>query len=267
MSFEADFNNNIREEFKASINYPMLVARQPQEKIVVLDWTHSLQKIKDINGRAWTGTLSEPTLGHHGQGAVRATMTSDKGSALVNITVLAGDWKTRLDYVIWQESLTNRVAINLKLLPGYDDLYLIPKDSPHVAFTSFLYGHYHVDIRQWDCGDIDALAKAIHRLMQEHTQPGLAKPSSSFKLVADKERYAVGEKIAIHVEGVAQNWSSQWIFTLPKELLGDAVEYQERRENVFVLNAVKKGTIPVTFTSMNKHTLQLDSQTIELMIE
>lgn len=147
MSFETQFNQNTREAFKQSINYPALVARRFPEKIVLLDWRKGLEKLTDKDGNEWTGALGEETLGQHGQGEQQATLTSTKGTAIIKIISLSGDWKHRLDYLIWTESLTNREEVNLKVLPDLDDLYLIPKDSPMKTFSIFLYGNYYIQVK------------------------------------------------------------------------------------------------------------------------
>lgn len=62
MSFEPAFNQNTREHFKKSINYPMLAERHIPKRRVQLDWQKSLQKIRDTEGTEWTGAFSELRL-------------------------------------------------------------------------------------------------------------------------------------------------------------------------------------------------------------
>jgi hypothetical protein len=267
MSFETQFNQNTREAFKQSIDYPTLVARHPPEKIVLLDWRKSLEKLTDKDGNEWIGVLEEESLGQHGQGEQQATLKSQKGTAIVEITSLSGDWKHRLDYLVWTESLTNRAEVNLKIRPGVDDLYLTPKDSSQITFSVFLYGNFYVYIKSWDAGDIDALAKSIHQIMKKNHRSFGAEHKNCFKVTADKSALSVGEVVSITVEGLVKNWDSEWIFNQSRQLLNDNMEYLERRGNVFLLKAVKKGKIKIPFAAMNKQTLYVEHQEVEIEVK
>lgn len=267
MGFEITFNQETRKEFKRSINYPALATRQVPERVVHLNWQDFLKNIVDDDGREWIGAPAEPTLGHWGEGELRATLKSSKGAAIVLITSLAGQWQQRLDHLVWTESLTNRTEVNLKIVPGIDDLYLVPRDNQGTSSSTFLYGNICVSIKQWDAVDIDALAKAIHRLMQEHSQPGPVKHPPSFKLSSDRTRLSPGEKVSIKVEGRIHNWHSQWTYNQPQQLLGDEVEYIERIGNTFFFKALKRGEIQIPFTAMNTQTLYIESQSAGLVID
>ena len=267
MSFETQFNQNTREAFKKSIDYPALIARHPPEKIVLLDWQKSLDKLIDQDGNEWIGALGEETLGQRGQGEQQATLKSQKRTAIVKIISLSGDWRYRLDYLIWAESLTNGEEVNLKVLAGVDDLYLIPKDNPVKTFSSFLYGNLYVQVTSWDSEDIDALAKAIHQLMKDNSRVLGAEHKNCFKASADKSALNVGDVVSITVEGLVKNWDSEWIFNQSRQLLNDDMEYLERRGNVFLLKAVKKGKIKIPFAAMNKQTLYVEHQDVEIEVK
>lgn len=167
MSFETPFNQKIRDDFKKAIDYPTLVARHTPEKIVSLDWHKKLASLTDKDGNEWIVILDEETLGQHGERELRITLKSQKGTAMGTIITLSGDWKHRLDYLVWHESFTNRTEVNLKIIPGIDDIYLIPKDSEVISSTTFLYGNLYVTVTQWDAGDIDALARAMYQLIED----------------------------------------------------------------------------------------------------
>lgn len=267
MSFETQFNQNTREAFKKSIDYTTLVARRPPEKIVLLDWHASLKKLIDKDGNKWIGVLEEETLGQHGQGEQQVTLNSQKGTAIVEITSLSGDWKHRLDYLVWTESLTNRAEVNLKVLPDVDDLYLIPKDSAQITFSVFLYGNFYVYIKSWDAGDISALAKSIHQIMKENHRSFGTEHENCFKVIADKSELAVGQVVSIKIEGRVKNWDSQWIYNQPRLLLGDNVEYIEKKDNVFLFKVLKKGKIKIPFAAMNKQTLYVEHQEVEVEVK
>lgn len=265
MGFGADFNQDTREAFKKSINYPALVAAHPQEKTVTLDWQNALQKLKDAQGNVWTSTPAEPALGGKGEGQLSLNLQSSKGTAIVDIVALAGDWQERLDYVVAKKSLTDRIDVNSKLVPGLEDIYFVPKTGTDIAFTSFLYGNLFIDIKQWDAGDIDALAKAIYQLVKNNSQPAVeTKPA--FKVNADKCQLNTGDTVKIKVEGLAKNWHSEWIYNQPQLLLGDALEYIEQDGDTFHFKAVKAGKTEVTFAALNTRTLSVEKQSVALEI-
>ena len=268
MSFETTFNQATREKFKASINYPELVARKVAEKKVHLEWYKSFQKIVDKNDTEWRVEFGEPTLGHWGEGELRATLTSHKGKAIMIITSLGGNWQQRLDYLIWKKSLTNRADVNLKVVPGVDDLYLIPKEGRGgISSATFLYGNLYVVVKQWDAGDIEALAKATHQLLKDHSHFIEAGRRPIFKITIDKLQVNVGDVVSVAVEGLVRNWDSDWVFNQPKELLSHDMEYLERRENVFLLKAARKGKIKIPFAAMNKQTLYVEHQEVEIEVK
>lgn len=268
MSFETTFNQTAREKFKASINYPELIARRVAEKKVHLEWCKSFQKIIDKNDTEWQVELGEPTLGHWGEGELRATLTSHKGKAIMIITSLGGDWQQRLDYLIWKKSLTNRADVNLKVVPGVDDLYLIPKEGRGaVSSATFLYGNLYIVVKQWDAGDIEVLARTIHQLVKDHSHIIEAGQRPSFKLNVDKPQVNVNDVVAVAITGLIGNWDSEWIANQSRQLLNDDMEYLERRGNVFSLKALKKGKIKIPFAAMNKQTLYVEHQAVEVEVK
>jgi len=265
MGFETTFNQGTREAFKKSINYPALVAAQPQEKIVSLDWHKALQNLKDAQGNVWTSAPAEPGLGAWGEGQLSLNVHSAKGAAIVDVIALAGTWQERLDYVIAKKSLTDRVDINSKLLPGVEDIYFIPKTGTDITFASFLYGNLFIDIKQWDAGDIDALAKAIYQLVKNNSQPAVeAKPA--FKVNADQCQLNTGDTVKIKVEGLAKNWHSEWIYNQPQLLLGEELQYIEQDGATFHFKAVKAGKTAVTFAALNTKTFYVEKQSITVEI-
>lgn len=266
MSSGLDFNRETRETLKKSINYPALIASRPLEKTIVLDWQQALLKLKDEQGNVWVGKADEPALGAEGEGQLRINLQSQKGAAIVNIVALAGNWQERLDYVVIKKSLTDRADFNLTVLPGIEDLYLIPKVGSDISFTTFLYGNLYIDVQQWDAGDIDALAKAIYQLVKNNSQVIIAEPQAGFRVTADKRQLKVGDTVSVKVEGLVQNWSSQWIYNQPQLLLVDAVEYIEQNDNVFIFKALKPGKMQIPFTAMNTQTLYVEKQSVTLEI-
>ena len=266
MSFETDFNRDTREAFKKSIDYPSLVARRPPEKVVLLDWQKTLETLRDAQGNEWSGKVDEPSLGLLGEGSLRVQMQSQKGAAIVDITSLAGGWQERLDYVMWQKSLTHRTEVNAKVLPGMDDLYLIPKLTPDTAFTDFLYGNFFIEVKAWDIDDIDSLAKALHQVMKDNSRVLNEEHKKCFKVTADNTTLMVGEVVSISLEGLVKNWDSEWIANQSRQLLNDDMEYLERRGNVFLLKALKKGKIKIPFAAMNKQTLYVEHQAVEVEV-
>lgn len=265
MAFGADLDQDKREVFKKSINYPALLAAHPQEKTVTLDWQKALQNLKDAQGNVWTSAAAEPGLGGRGEGQLTLNLQSSKGAAIVNVIALAGDWQERLDYVITKKSLTDRIDVNLKLVPGVEDVYFIPKTGTGISFTSFLYGNFFIDIKQWDAGDIDALAKAIYQLLKNNSQPAVeTKPA--FKVNADKCQLNTGDTVKIKVEGLAKNWTSEWIYNQPQLLLGDELEYLEQDGDTFHFKAVTAGKIEVTFAALNTRTLYVEKQAVTVEI-
>lgn len=265
MSYETTFNQKTREEFKKSINYPALVAQNVPAKEVNIEWAKSFKNIIDRDGNEWEVNATKPVLGQWGEGEMRATLQSGKGKAIIVIISLSDNWKQRLDYVIWTKSLTNRAEVNLKLLPGFDDIYLVPKDTPGVSSTSFLYGNVYVSIKQWDAGDIDALAKAIYQLVKNNSQP-VAEVKPAFKVNADKCQLNTGDTVKIKVEGLAKNWNSEWIYNQPQMLLGDELEYIEQDGDTFHFKTVKTGKLEVTFAALNTRTLYVEKQSVTLEI-
>ncbi|PUA27869.1 MAG: hypothetical protein B0W54_15210 [Cellvibrio sp. 79] len=265
MALGTDFNQDTREAFKKSINYPALVAAHPQEKTVTLDWHKALQNLKDAQGTVWTSTPAEPGLGGTGEGQLRLNLQSSKGEAIVEIISLDGDWQERLDYVIAKKSLTDRIDVNSKLVPGIEDIYFIPKTGTEVPFTSFLYGNLFIDISQWDANDIDALAKAIYQLVKNNSQPAVeAKPA--FKINVDKCQLNIGDTVKINVEGLVKDWTSEWIYNQPQLLLGNELEYLEQDGDTFFFKAVKAGKIEVTFAALNTRTLYVEKQSVAVEI-
>lgn len=264
MSLGIDFNRDTREAFKKSIDYQTLVARRPLEKIVLLDWQKALEKLRDVQGTEWSGKVGEPALGLAGEGSLRVQMQSPKGAAIIDVNSLAGSWQQRLDYVVWQESLTHRTEVNAKVLPGMDDLYLIPKSTPGITFTAFLYGNVYVQIKAWDADDVDALAKTLYQIIKENSRVHDAEKKPCFKITADRHLLSVGDIVSITVEGSVKNWDSAWLFNHPQELLPDGVEYLEKHGNVFLFKGLKKGKLIIPFAAMNKQTLYVEHQELEV---
>lgn len=265
MGFEINFNQNTRDAFKKSINYPALAAAQLPEKTVSLDWQHALKSLKDAQGNVWTSTPADPGLGSTGEGQLSLNLQSAKGAAIVDVIALAGDWQERLDYVIAKKSLTDRMDVNSKLVPGVEDIYFIPKTGTDITFASFLYGNLFIEIKQWDAGDIDALAKAIYQLVKNNSQPAVeAKPA--FKVNADKCQLNTGDIVKIKVEGLAKNWNTEWIYNQPQLLLGEELEYIEQDGDTFHFKAVKAGKTEVTFAALNTRTLYVEKQSVAVEI-
>ena len=76
----------------------------------------------------------------------------------------------------------------------------------------------------------------------------------------------VGEVVSISLEGLVKNWDSEWIANQSRQLLNDDMEYLERRGNVFLLKALKKGKIKIPFAAMNKQTLYVEHQAVEVEV-
>jgi hypothetical protein len=266
MSIETGFNQELKERFKKSIGYSTLLEHSPAEKLVVIDWKKILGNIIDGEKLLWVGKVYEPSLSHSGQGEIKARLESAKGVAIVKITSLSGNWKQRLDHVMWVESLTNRPEINLKVKPAMSDLYLIPKDSSHIAFVSFLYGGFHVDVSEWEDADVGALAESILKIMQDHSRPP-AKISPKFSIATDKNKIKVGGSFTIKVKGISPDWSSEWVYVQTEDLLPDSVELTEREGDLFTFKALKKGEVNINFTAMNTRTLLLSNESIAVCVE
>ncbi len=268
MSIETGFNQELRERFKKSIGYSTLLEHPPVEKVVIVDWKKALNKITDSEGHHWVGAVDEPTLSRSGDGEVDARFESSNGMALVRITSLSGGWKQRLDHVMWVKSLTNRSEINFKLKSGVSDLYLIPKDSVHIAFVSFLYGNFEIDISHWEQQSVGALAESLLKIMQDHSHPSVVgKPPSKFALTADSIKVKVGDSFSIQVKGLAAGWGAEWIYVQTEDLLPDNVALIEHEGERFTFKALKKGTTNINFTAMNTRTLLLDVESIAVTIE
>ena len=268
MSIETGFNQELREKFKKSIGYSTLLEQPPTEKVVVLDWEKVLSKITDGEGRHWVGKLYEPSLDRAGKGEIKARLETSNGVAIVKVTSIAGNWKQRLDHVIWVESLTNRAEINLKLKPGVADLYLIPKDSSDTAFVSFLYSGFHVDVSEWEDVDVGALALSLLKIMQDNSHPvAVNKPAPKFSLTTDKNKIKVGDTFSIKVKGLTTDWNTNWIYSPTEELLPDTVEFLEQDGDVLSFNALNKGSTRIQVTAMNKNNLLLTAESLDVVVE
>ena len=62
------------------------------------------------------------------------------GAGIVNIKYIAGDWPTRLSFFVSERAFINRADINYKLVPSFEDIYLIPKFGTDVTFVHFYMG-------------------------------------------------------------------------------------------------------------------------------
>ena len=268
MSFETGFNQELRERFKKSIGYSRLLEQPPTEKLVIVDWGKTLTKITDKDGQEWIGTLDEPTLDRYGVGELTARLKSSSGMAIVKVTSLSGNWKHRLDYVMWTKSLTNREEVNLRIKPGVSDLYLIPKDHSEITFTTFLYGNFKVDISHWDQQDVSALSEKILSILQSNSHPvEIKNPSPKFSLTADKNRIKVDDRFSIKVKGLVADWNTNWIYSSTENLLPDTLEFSEQDGDALSFKALKSGAANIQITAMNKRNLLLSAQSLNIVVE
>ena len=136
------FNHKRLDEFKQSINYSALIATPPTEKNVDLDWQAELKTIIDYEGVTWKSDVKESVLNVKEPMALRLTLTSEQGleQVIVNIKYIAGDWPTRLSFFVSERAFINRADINYKLVPSFEDIYLIPKFGTDVTFVHFYMG-------------------------------------------------------------------------------------------------------------------------------
>lgn len=77
----------------------------------------------------------------------------------------------------------------------------------------------------------------------------------------------MGEVVSVAIEGLVKNWDSQWRYNQPREMLGEEVKYLERKENVFLFKALKPGKIKIPFAALNKQTLYVEIQEVNIEIQ
>src|SRR5688572_7313993 len=128
MSNEPSFNRELREAFKTEIGYADLLRRPPAEIQVLLDWRGQLQGITDTTGQTWRGQFEQPQITPKGAGHLTGRFQSAAGEILFKVTALPGNWRERLDQVMFALSLTDRGQVNLKRKDQAADLYLVPKN-------------------------------------------------------------------------------------------------------------------------------------------
>ena len=268
MSLETSFNQQIRENFKKSIGYSSLLANPPAEKIVIVEWKKILGNLIDADGVHWKGTLEQPSLRTSGEGVLDARLESMSGMALVKLTSLPGDWKQRLDHVIWVKSLTNMGEVGSKLKQGFGDLFFIPKYSPETPRVSFLYGSFYVEVSHWEKKNVGVLAESLLKIMQDNSHPPIVgKPPAKFALTADKNKVKMGDSFSIQVKGLTAGWGAEWVYVQTEDLLPDNVALTEHEGEKFIFKALKKGTANINFTAMNTHTLLLSSEFVEVTVD
>ena len=165
------FNHKRLDEFKQSINYSALIAAPPTEKNVDLDWQAELKTIIDYEGVTWKSDVKESVLNVKEPMALRLTLTSEQ--VIVNIKYIAGDWPTRLSFFVSERAFVNRADINYKLVPSFEDIYLIPKFGTDVTFVHFLYGHFDIKIMHAELYDVQSVADAIYQLVKNSSESGI----------------------------------------------------------------------------------------------
>jgi hypothetical protein len=265
MSADTDFEQSMLGKFMKEINYTALALQHQNLRQINMDWRVQLARVKDEQGQIWQGQFQAPYIESFGQGYLRGGFQSgNKKISIVVTSLLANDWKGRLDYVVQQLANTNRSSVNAKLIPSTADLYFVPKDTPGSTFCSFMLADFYVDVSALDAeADVMPLALAILNVMLRHSQHIPAAESKKFTLSPKHYQGAINAELSVVVSGLA----SDWVVQQPSALLPAGIVRTGGDKNTFTFKASSAGKIFIPFVSMNTHSLKLSAESVEVVIQ
>jgi hypothetical protein len=264
MSFDFIFNQSLMEEFKKEINYTALLAQAPAPAVINMDWPATLATVKDTQGVIWQGQFQQPAGADFGQGAsLSAVFSSGKYKIKVDtVSMVAGDWKGRLDNIVRALTVTNRPSVNAKSTPSAADLFFIPKDTPGTTFCTFMVANFYVDLYAIDDADVAPLAQAILKLMLAHRQQPPASEKKAFSLTPKQYDGKAQSEFSVAVSGLLPEW-----IMLPPSALPSAIVWAGAEHNNYAFKATAPGTYKLNFMAVQARTLLLAVEPLEINIK
>ncbi|HEY6529201.1 MAG TPA: hypothetical protein VIZ65_10945 [Cellvibrionaceae bacterium] len=264
MSLDFMFNQSLMDEFKKEINYPTLLAHSPAPAVINMDWPATLATVKDEQGAIWQGQFQQPTGADFGRGAsLSAVFSSGKHKIKVDIvSMLALDWKGRLDNIVRALTVTNRPSVNAKLIPSAADLFFVPKDTPGTTFCTFMVANFYIDMYAIDESDVAPLAQAILKIMLAHRQQPATSEKKSFSLKPKQYDGKVQSEFTVAVSDVLPDW-----IMLQPSALPSAIEWTGAEHNQYTFKATASGVYTVNFIAVHARNLLLAVETVGINIK
>lgn len=263
MSADSYFTHPMKGEFKRKIHYPALALKSQAHKRVNMDWIEVLTEFKDGRGEVWRGRFQKPYIQPFGLGVLTGSLKSGNKEFSIFITsFLTDDWKARLDYVVDKLSVTSMTDINAQVVQSQADIYFVTK-TPGPVICNFILANFHVEIAAKNFEDVTVLAQAVIAAMHAHSENIPSSEPSKFTVAPSRYRTPINKAFSLAVSGLAMDW----MVTQPDLLLPDDIKLTDDDKNVFTFNATAVGKIAIPIVAMNRHTLTLSDQWVEVIIE
>jgi len=273
MAFERfSLNQDKIDTLKREMNYTQVIARLPEEKIVILDWETALNHFKDDEGTVWNS--NNISYGDEaGHGYLDASLRSTHGQVGVVIHSLSEGAKTAIDLALWEATNSNADFIYYKYAENVvGEFSLVPRDGKIVRSIYFVYGnilikltHSNYEARQ----DVLSIARYLQVVMEKAVK---INPQGMFP-VRPMFQYSVGSqqikaRQTFNVTVTPDYDQALVRFDVAEEMLSENIEYEENLgDSVYKFTAKVAGSGTVAFKVMDKKTLWAFTDTFTVNIQ
>ncbi len=273
MAFERfSLNQDKIDTLKREMNYTQVIARLPEEKIVILDWEVALKRFNDDEGTIWSS--SNISYGDEaGHGYLDASLHSARGQVGVVIHSLSEGAKTAIDLALWEATNSNADFIYYKYAKNVvGEFSLLPRDGGIVRSIYFVYGNILIKLIHSDYDakqDVLSIARYLQVLMEKAVKinsQGMPPVRPMFQYSASSQQIKARQTFNVTV---TPGYDQALVrFGVAEEMLSENVEYEENLgDGVYKFTAKAAGSGTVAFKVMDKKTLWAFTDTFTVNIQ